>query len=160
MADNPIWHYPKGAADLAVREGVPLDAFLASMDALGSTASPDRLTRFFSQAETARALVGPTSAIEPEEHPPEELIQTRSTVSSTGIQYQLTVSAVDLETDRELQIPYSLVTDELITVDEAQQAAIVSQTLRGTLPGHPSGNFRVLDARLTGVYRLVPIAPE
>lgn len=157
MADSPIWRYPQAAAQLAVREGIPLDVAFQTLQALGSNVSADRFARFYGQAEEARALVGPTGEIPPENFPPQELIQTRSTITSEGLQYQLQVSAVDLETDRELQIPYSIVVDEPISIEEAQEAAVVAQTLRGTMPGHPSGNFRVIDARLTGVYRLVPL---
>jgi hypothetical protein len=157
VASSQIWHYPQAAAQLAVSEGIPLDVALQALQALGADVSEDRFARLYGQAEQARALVGPTGGIPPENFPPSELIQTRSTVTSTGLQYQLQVSAIDLETDRELQIPYSIVTDDMISVEEAQEAAVVAQTLRGTMPGHPSGNFRVIDARLTGVYRLVPL---
>lgn len=144
------------AAQIAVRDGIPARIAIQALQALGATFDEQTFYRLYGQAELARSMVGPTGEAPIDQLPDVTLIQHRSTVSSTGFQYQFSVSTVDLETGEQADRYYSIVTPELITPEEGMDAAVVAQTNFASQPGSPSGQFRVLGARLTGIYRLVP----
>ena len=149
---TPIWRYPLSAAQLAAREGIPANVAYDVLASLGMDVPRATFERLYGQAQKAIALIGPTAELEGDIFPPAELIQTRSTVTSTGFQYQFQVSAVEQETGQELKLPFSIKTTYPISIAEAYESAIIEQQLRA-----PDYNLAIQGATLTGVYQLEPL---
>lgn len=139
------------AAQIAVRDQIDPQIAYQVLTSLGMDVPVQDFYRLYSQAQLAVGMVDPTGELPLDQLPGGEVIQHRSTVSSTGYLYQFVVHAVDTESDQEVDIPYSIRTDTLITPGEGIDAAIVSQTLRA-----PEYNLKVLGAQLTGISELVP----
>lgn len=152
MAAFQIWRYPMVAAQLAVREGIPENQAYDVLKTLGMDVSPDTFGRLYGQSVRAAGMVDLTSGLALDEYPTSDVIQTRSTVTSTGYLYQFSVSQTDLDSGQDFESPYSITTGQLITPGEGIDAAIVSQTLRAA-----DYNLKVMGARLTGIFQLVPL---
>lgn len=139
------------AAQLAVREGVPVDPAYQALSALGMDVSRDRWGTLYAQASRAQQMIGPEGEADLGAVPSPEYIQTRSTVTSTGFLQQTLVFAVDKQTGQTIELPYSIKTDSLISRAEAIEAAIVGHTLRAE-----DYNLDVLGAIYTGTFSLEP----
>lgn len=151
MADNPIWNYPLSAAQIAVRDSIPADLAYDVLSTLGMTVSRGDFDRLYGQATLAAHNAPLEMEAELDLIPGAEFIQPRTTVTSTGYLQQTLVTAVNTATGDEIQIPYSIRTDQLISRSEAINAAIASQNLRA-----PDYNLRVIGAAYTGTYELIP----
>lgn len=151
MAERPIWDYPMTAAQIAVRDNIPVDVAYQVLDSLGMDVNQADFERLYSQATLAVDMVAAEGEADLDSVPDAGFIQTRSTVTSTGYLQQILVTAVDQSTGGTIELPYSIRTDNLISRGEAIDAAIVSQTLRA-----PEYNLKVLSGIYTGTYQLVP----
>lgn len=152
MAPTPIWRYPMSAAQLAARSGIPAGEAFDVLSTLGMDVPRETFDRLYGQAVRTASMVGDYADINPEALPESDLIQTRSTVTSTGFQYQFTVHAVEGDTGQEIELPFSIKTTYLITPGEAQESALIEQQLRAE-----DYNLQIQGATLTGIYSLEPL---
>ena len=151
MTPPPIWNYPLSVARLAIRENIHPEAAYEVMSSLGANVPKERWDRLYGQALKSANMVGASSHWPLDQIPTSDIIQDLTTVTSTGYLYQTSVSVVDKSTGLERQIPWSLRTDDLLLPQEVVDSALVSQRIRAK-----QYEFEVLDAEITGFYRLVP----